>query len=93
MFSFFVAKFSCIKPLNWISIVTKVIENCYTMKQASLSKTGLTSTLIRRKKIVTLKDLAKSLHYSDRTAQRRLSELKILSSYNRNGNDNECDDV
>ena len=43
------------------------------------------STLIRRKKIVTLDDLASSLHCSKRTVQRRLMKLKTIRSYNRNG--------
>ena len=53
------------------------------MKQEISLKTE--STLIRRKKIVTLDDLANSLHCSKRTAQRRLTQLKTIRSYNRNG--------
>ncbi len=53
------------------------------MKQEITLKTG--STLIRRKKIVTLDDLANSLHCSKRTVQRRLTKLKTIRSYNRNG--------
>ena len=43
------------------------------------------STLIHRKKIVTLEDLANWLHCSKRTVQRRLTQLKTIRSYNRNG--------
>lgn len=43
------------------------------------------STLIRRKKIVTLEELGMSLHCSKRTVQRRLTQLKTIRSYNRNG--------
>jgi AraC-like DNA-binding protein len=53
------------------------------MKQEISLKTE--STLIRRKKIVTLDDLANSLHCSKRTVQRRLTQLKTIRSYNRNG--------
>jgi len=53
------------------------------MKQKISLKTE--STLIRRKKIVALDDLANSLHCSKRTVQRRLTQLKIIRSYNRNG--------
>jgi arginine repressor len=53
------------------------------MKQVNLLKTE--STLIRRKKIVTLDELATSLHCSKRTVQRRLAQLKTIRSYNRNG--------
>ncbi len=53
------------------------------MKQEKQFKTE--STLIRRKKIVTLDELASSLHCSKRTVQRRLAELKTIRSYNRNG--------
>jgi hypothetical protein len=53
------------------------------MKQEKALKTE--STLIRRKKIVTLDELTMSLHYSKRTAQRRLAQLKTIRSYNRNG--------
>ncbi len=53
------------------------------MKQEISHKTE--STLIRRKKIVTLDDLANSLHCSKRTVQRRLTKLKTTRSYNRNG--------
>ncbi len=53
------------------------------MKQENSLKTE--STLIRRKKIVTLDDLAMSLHCSKRTVQRRLAKLKTIRSYNRNG--------
>jgi len=53
------------------------------MKQEISLKTE--STLIRRKKIVTLNDLANSLHCSKRTVQRRLTQLKTIRSYNRNG--------
>ena len=53
------------------------------MKQDISLKTE--STLIRRKKMVTLSDLANSLHCSKRTVQRRLAPLKTIRSYNRNG--------
>jgi transcriptional antiterminator len=53
------------------------------MKQENSLK--MDSTLIHRKKIVTLDDLANSLHYSKRTVQRRLTQLKTIRSYNRNG--------
>jgi len=53
------------------------------MKQENSLK--MDSTLIRRKKIVTLDDLASSLHCSKRTVQRRLTKLKTIRSYNRNG--------
>lgn len=53
------------------------------MKQEISLKTE--STLIRRKKIVTLDDLANSLHCSKRTVQRRLTQMKTIRSYNRNG--------
>ena len=53
------------------------------MKQETSLK--MDSTLIRRKKIVTLDDLANSLHCSKRTVQRRLTQLKTIRSYNRNG--------
>ena len=53
------------------------------MKQENSLKTE--STLIRRRKIVTLDELAMSLRYSKRTAQRRLTQLKTFRSYNRNG--------
>ena len=53
------------------------------MKQDISLKTE--STLIRRKKMVTLDDLANSLHCSKRTVQRRLTPLKTIRSYNRNG--------
>ena len=53
------------------------------MKQETSLKTE--STLIRRKKIVTLEELAMSLHCSKRTVQRRLAQLKTIRSYNRNG--------
>jgi predicted transcriptional regulator len=53
------------------------------MKQENSLK--MDSTLIRRKKIVTLDDLASSLHCSKRTVQRRLTRLKTIRSYNRNG--------
>ena len=53
------------------------------MKQENSLK--MDSTLIRRKKIVTLDELAMSLHCSKRTVQRRLTELKTIRSYNRNG--------
>ncbi len=53
------------------------------MKQEDSLKTD--STLIRRKKIVTLDELAMSLHCSKRTVQRRLAKLKTIRSYNRNG--------
>jgi len=53
------------------------------MKQVNSLKTE--STLIRRKKIVTLDELAMSLRCSKRTAQRRLAQLKTVRSYNRNG--------
>ena len=53
------------------------------MKQEKSPKTE--STLIRRKKIVTLDELAMSLHCSKRTMQRRLTPLKTIRSYNRNG--------
>jgi len=53
------------------------------MKQEKSLKTE--STLIRRKKIVTLDELAMSLHRSKRTVQRRLAQLKTIRSYNRNG--------
>lgn len=53
------------------------------MKQENSLKTE--STLIRRKKIVTLEELAMSLHCSKRTVQRRLIQLKTIRSYNRNG--------
>ena len=53
------------------------------MKQENSLK--MDSTLIRRKKIVTLNDLASSLHCSKRTVQRRLTRLKTIRSYNRNG--------
>lgn len=53
------------------------------MKQEKTLKTE--STLIRRKKIVTLDELAMSLHCSKRTVQRRLVPLKTIRSYNRNG--------
>jgi biotin operon repressor len=43
------------------------------------------STLIRRKKIVTLEELAASLHCSKRTVQRRMTQLRTIRSYNRNG--------
>lgn len=43
------------------------------------------SRLIHRKKIVTLDELALSLHCSKRTVQRRLRQLKTIRSYNRNG--------
>lgn len=43
------------------------------------------SRIIRRKKVVTLEELAASLQCSKRTAQRRLAELNTLRSYNRNG--------
>ena len=42
------------------------------------------SRLIRHKKIVTLDELALSLHCSKRTVQRRLEKLKVIRSYNRN---------
>ena len=53
------------------------------MKQENSLK--MDSTLIRRKKIVTLDELAMSLHCSKRTVQRRLTQLKTIRSYNRNG--------
>jgi hypothetical protein len=53
------------------------------MKQDISLKTE--STLIRRKKMVTLGDLANSLRCSKRTVQRRLAQLKTIRSYNRNG--------
>ena len=53
------------------------------MKQDISLKTEC--TLIRRKKMVTLGDLANSLHCSKRTVQRRLAPLKTIRSYNRNG--------
>jgi len=53
------------------------------MKQEISLKTE--STLTRRKKFVTLEDLANSLHCSKRTVQRRLTQLKTIRSYNRNG--------
>jgi len=53
------------------------------MQQVNLLKTE--STLIRRKKIITLDELAMSLHCSKRTVQRRLTRLKTIRSYNRNG--------
>ena len=53
------------------------------MKQGKSLKTE--STLIHRKKIVTLDELATFLHCSKRTVQRRLAKLKTLRSYNRNG--------
>lgn len=53
------------------------------MKQENSLKTE--STLIRRKRIVTLDELAMSLHCSKRTVQRRLTMLKTIRSYNRNG--------
>ncbi len=53
------------------------------MKQEKQLKTE--SSLIRRKKIATLDELALSLHCSKRTVQRRLAELKTIRSYNRNG--------
>jgi len=53
------------------------------MKQEKSLKTE--STLIRRKKIVTLDEFATSLHCSKRTVQRRLTKLKTIRSYNRNG--------
>ena len=43
------------------------------------------SRLIHRKKIVTLDELALSLHCSKRTVQRRLAKLRTIRSYNRNG--------
>ena len=43
------------------------------------------SILIHRKKIVTLDELALSLRCSKRTVQRRLTKLKTIRSYNRNG--------
>jgi len=43
------------------------------------------STLIRRKKVVTLEELAMSLQCSKRTVQRRLAQLKTIRSYNGNG--------
>lgn len=43
------------------------------------------SRLIHRKKIVTLDELALSLRCSKRTVQRRLTQLKTIRSYNRNG--------
>jgi len=43
------------------------------------------SRIIRRKKVVTLEELASSLQCSKRTVQRRLAKLKTLRSYNRNG--------
>ena len=43
------------------------------------------SRLIHRKKIVTLDELALSLRCSKRTVQRRLTRLKTIRSYNRNG--------
>ena len=53
------------------------------MKQGTSLKTE--TAIIRRKKIVTLDELAMSLHCSKRTVQRRLTQLKIIRSYNRNG--------
>ncbi len=53
------------------------------MKQENSLK--MDSTLIRRKKIVTLDELAMSIHCSKRTVQRRLTQLKTIRSYNRNG--------
>lgn len=53
------------------------------MKQEKTLKSE--STLIRRKKIVTLDELAMSLHCSKRTVQRRLAQLETIRSYNRNG--------
>ena len=53
------------------------------MKQGTSLKTE--TTIIRRKKIVTLDELAVSLHCSKRTVQRRLNQLKTIRSYNRNG--------
>ena len=53
------------------------------MKQENSRKTE--SALIRRKKIVTLDELAAYLHCSKRTVQRRLTKLKTIRSYNRNG--------
>lgn len=53
------------------------------MKQENSLKTE--SALIRRKKIVTLDELAMYLHCSKRTVQRRLTQLKTIRSYNRNG--------
>ncbi len=47
------------------------------MKQDISLKTE--STLIRRKKMVTLDDLANSLHCSKRTVQRRLTPLSNRS--------------
>lgn len=43
------------------------------------------SRIIRRKKVITLEELASSLQCSKRTVQRRLAKLKTLRSYNRNG--------
>jgi predicted transcriptional regulator len=53
------------------------------MKQENSIKTE--ATFIRRKKIVTLDELARSLRCSKRTVQRRLAQLKTIRSYNRNG--------
>ena len=53
------------------------------MKQEKPLKTE--STLIHRKKIVTLDELAASLRCSKRTVQRRLAKLNTIRSYNRNG--------
>ena len=53
------------------------------MKHENSIKTE--STLIRRKKIVTLDELAISLRCSKRTVQRRLTQLNTIRSYNRNG--------
>ncbi len=61
------------------------------MKQENTLKTE--STLIRRKKIVTLGELAMSLHCSKRTVQRRLTQLKTIRSYNRNGQYYTLEDV
>ena len=53
------------------------------MKQGTSLKTE--TAIIRRKKIVTLDELAMSLHCSKRTVQRRLNQLTTIRSYNRNG--------
>jgi len=59
------------------------MQECIAITQENSRKKE--SKLIRRKKIVTTDELALSLHCSKRTVQRRLTKLKTIRSYNRNG--------
>ena len=42
-------------------------------------------TLLRAKQVTTLAQMARRMHCSQRTVQRRLHELKAINSYNKNG--------